>query len=249
MRAEAASADGLRAASGSSSDDAAPNGDVDAAKSLRPVLAQTLQWWDGHPRQRPGNGDRTIAGEGGTVPAKYVVTKSRGKFSYELKASNGQTIVKMGPYNDKRAVNNAIKALQKNSAASVEDTTESDGAASKTAKAARSTRSTASRTTKSAKKTARGAKRATTKKATPKRATSKKATTRKSTAKSAAKASPSKTTARKTTTRKTAARKTTPRKTTTRKTTPRKTARRTTAATRTKAAEPATVPTSGGSMS
>ena len=54
------------------------------------------------------------------MPAKYVVTKSRGKFSYELKASNGQTIVKMGPYNDKRAVNNAIKALQKNSAASVD---------------------------------------------------------------------------------------------------------------------------------
>lgn len=217
--------------------DAAPHADVNAAKSLRSVLAKKLQWWDGHPRQRPGNGDRTIAGEGGTVPAKYVVTKSRGKFSYELKASNGQTIVKMGPYNDKRAVNNAIKALQKNSAASVEDSTDSDSASSKTTKSARSAKSTASKTTKSAKKAVRGGRRSA--KATTKRATTKKAATRKSTAKSAAKASPSKTAARKTTARKTTARKTTPRKTTS----------RATPATRTKAAQSAAAPSSGGSMS
>ena len=72
--------------------DAASHAASDAAKSLRSVLAKKLQWWDGHPRQRPVNGDRTTAGEGGTVPAKYVVTKSRGKFSYELKASNGQIV-------------------------------------------------------------------------------------------------------------------------------------------------------------
>ncbi|MFZ5850767.1 MAG: hypothetical protein ACOYY2_05170, partial [Actinomycetota bacterium] len=48
------------------------------------------------------------------MPAKFVVSKTRGGFSVVLRASNGKQLADLGTAKDRRAVNNAIKALAKN---------------------------------------------------------------------------------------------------------------------------------------
>jgi uncharacterized protein YegP (UPF0339 family) len=128
------------------------------------------------------------------VPAKYVIRKGRGKFSFELVSSNGKSVVKSPTYNDKRSAMNALRTVQRSASANVDDQSEPATKTATTGK--RATKKTAKKAAKkTARKTAKRATKKTAKKAakktarkTAKRTTARKSTGNRATKKAAAKA-------------------------------------------------------------
>jgi DNA-binding protein HU-beta len=108
------------------------------------------------------------------VPAKFVVSKSRGGYSIALMASNGRKIADLPSAKDKRAVNNAIATLKRNASGANVEGPEDSAPTKKTTAAKKSTgrkTTTKKASTSAAKKSSRRSTTKTTRKSPAKRST------------------------------------------------------------------------------